>query len=78
MSKAAFAASEGISRVTFYYWCKKFGGEPLSAESDSGFTRLSVSEHDSSSVSARIIYPNGVSVELFGSADSERIKALVF
>ena len=78
MSKAAFAASEGISRFSFYYWCKKFGGESVSAERDSGFTRISVSGMDSLSVSARITYPNGVSVELFGSADVERIKALVF
>ena len=78
MSKAAFAASEGVSKFRFYYWCKKFGGDSVSDEPDSGFTRLSVSGLDFPQVSVRINYPNGVSVELFGSADVERIKALVF
>jgi hypothetical protein len=78
MSKAAFAASEGISKISFYYWFKKFGGEPLSAERDSGFSRLSVSGDDFPQVSARINYPNGLIVKLFGSADVERIQALVF
>lgn len=78
MSKSAFAASEGISSFSFYYWCKKFGGESVSVERDSGFTQVSVSGTDSLSVSARITYPNGVSIELFGSVDTQLIKSLVF
>ncbi|MFD2033706.1 hypothetical protein ACFSKL_02830 [Belliella marina] len=26
LSKAAFASETGISRVSFYYWCRKFEG----------------------------------------------------
>ena len=54
MSKAAFAASEGVSKFRFYYWCKKFGGDSVSAERDSGFTRLSVSRHDPSGCRKRL------------------------
>jgi hypothetical protein len=33
-SKATFAASEGIPKATFYYWCKKFGTGSVSAASN--------------------------------------------
>jgi hypothetical protein len=78
MTKSAFAASQGISRFSFYYWCKKFGQDSIPAGQESGFTRVAVCEQDPSSPAVRIAYPNGVVVELFGSLDSEKIKSLVF
>jgi len=78
MTKSAFATSEGISRFRFYYWCKKFGQDSIPAGQKSGFTRVSVCGHGPSSPAARIAYPNGEVVELFGLLDPEKIKTLVF
>lgn len=78
MSKAAFADREGIPKVSFYYWCKKFDLKPDTKERRTDFTRIDFSQTASSSAVARVNYPNGVSVELFGFLDTDRIKALVF
>lgn len=78
LSKSAFANREGISKVSFYYWSKKFETKTDSQESQSGFARIELPEAASSSAVAKINYPSGVSVELFGSFDTGRIKELVF
>ena len=78
MSKAAFADREGIPKVSFYYWCKKIDLKPDTLERRTDFTRIDLSQTASSSAVAKINYPNGVSLELFGFLDTDRIKALVF
>jgi hypothetical protein len=78
MSKAAFADREGLPKVSFYYWCKKFDLKPDTLERRTDFTRIDLSQTASSSAVAKINYPNGVSLELFGFLDTDRIKALVF
>ena len=78
MSKSAFADSEGISKVSFYSWCKKFETNTDSQDASTGFTRIELAESASQAALARISYPSGVSVEFFGSVDTDRIKALVF
>lgn len=78
LSKAAFADREGISRVSFYSWCKKFDAKADFQDTLTGFSRIELVESPSQDVVARITYPSGNSVELFGSVDGERIKALIF
>lgn len=77
LSKAAFADREGISKVSFYAWCKKFETKTDSQDASTGFTRIELAESASQAAVAKISYPNGISVELFGSFDPDRIKALV-
>lgn len=77
MSKAAFAEREGIPKVSFYYWCKKFETKTDSRESVSGFSKIELAEATCQVTVAKINYPSGVSVELFGSFDTDRIKALL-
>lgn len=79
LSKAAFADREGIPKVSFYYWAKKFETTKTdSQDSKSGFSRIELAETTSQVAVARINYPSGISVELFGSVDTDRIKALLF
>ncbi len=78
LNKAAFADSEGISKVSFYYWTKKFETKTNSPGSQTGFSRIELAESIAQVAVAKIHYPSGVSVELFGSLDPDRIKALVF
>lgn len=77
LSKAAFADREGISKVSFYSWCEKFETKTDSQEGSTGFTRIELAEATSQVAVARINYPSGVSVELFGSLDPNKIKALL-
>ena len=77
LSKSAFADSEGISKVSFYSWCKKFETTTDSQYASTGFTRIELAESGPQSAVAKISYPSGVSVELFGSFDPDWIKALV-
>lgn len=77
LSKAAFADREGISKVSFYSWCKKFETKTDSQDASTGFTRIELAESASPAAVAKISYPSGVSVELFGSFDPDWIKALV-
>lgn len=78
LSKAAFAHSEGISKVSFYYWAKKFETKTDSSGSQTGFSRIELAEVPAQIAVAKINYPSGISVELFGPLDPDRIKALLF
>lgn len=78
LSKAAFADSEGISKVSFYYWTKKFETKTDSPGSQTGFSRIELTEATSQIAVAKINYPSGISLELFGPLDPDRIKALLF
>ena len=64
--------------MSFYSWCKKFDAKADFQDTQTGFSRIELAESPSQDVVARITYPSGISVELFGSFDSERIKALIF
>ena len=63
--------------MSFYSWCKKFETKTDSQDASTGFTRIELAESGPQSAVAKISYPSGVSVELFGSFDPDWIKALV-
>ena len=72
LSKAAFADREGISKVSFYSWCKKFEVKIDSRDVSAGFTRIELAENTVPSAVVRISFPSGISV------DPDWIKSLVF
>lgn len=76
-SKASFAASEGISKATFYYWCGKFNADAVRSASPPPFTMIPMDSHCSAVPVARIGYPSGICVELFGKVDASTICELV-
>jgi hypothetical protein len=49
-----------------------------SQDASTGFTRIELAEATSEVAVARINYPSGISLELFGPLDPDRIKALLF
>jgi transposase-like protein len=79
-SKTAFAKAQGIVPTAFYYWIKKFQEQLASpAASSTGFSLVSVGETPllpSSQPTARICYPSGVWVELYGKLDATLLKSL--
>ena len=75
-SKAAFAASEGIPKATFYDWCKKFDTDSVTTASPSPFSVIPMDPVMAGPV-ARISYPCGISVELFGVVDVVTVRELV-
>ena len=75
-SKATFAASEGISKATFYYWCKKFETDSLPTASPSPFSIIPT-DHITAGPVAKISYPSGICVELFGAVDVVTVRELV-
>ena len=77
LSKASFCHREGISKASFYYWSKKFAADFPASNSSVGFSRIEVADPVLPAPVARITYPSGISVELFGSVDTDRIKALL-
>jgi transposase len=78
LSKAAFAHKEGISKMTFYHWCKKFERKTEAQDSQPGFSRIELADATSQDLVARINFPNGISLDLFGSFDAQEIKILLF
>ena len=74
LSKAAFAHKEEISKMTFYHWCKKFECKPEAQDSQPGFSRIELADASSEDLVARINFPNGISLDLFGSFDAQEIK----
>ena len=77
LSKASFCYREGISKASFYYWSKKFATDLPASNSPVGFSRIEVADPVLPTPLARITYPSGISVELFGPLDPDRIKALL-
>lgn len=75
-SKACFAAAAGIPKQTFYYWCKKFDTDSATSASPSPFSIIPTA-HITASPVARISYPSGISVELFGVVDVVTVRELV-
>ncbi len=77
INKAAFALEEGISRTTFYYWCKKFEGNEAVASDSSGFSLLTSGSGIQKEPVMRINYPSGVSVDFFERVAPDTIKRLL-
>jgi len=75
-TKAAFAASEGIPKATFYYWCRKFDTDTIPAAFPSPFSIIPMHPTTASPV-ARISYPSGICVELFGAVDVGTVRELL-
>lgn len=79
-SKTVFASEQGIVATTFYYWAKKFGQEqPVTSPEPSGFRLLDVRDHSGWShtpPTARLTYPSGEWVDLYGSLDVGLLRAL--
>ena len=76
-TRAEFAKENGLVLSTFYYWTKKFSrtgreeAAPVAA-----FRRLDVGTSPGQGAVARISYPSGITVELFGSPDPILIRSL--
>jgi hypothetical protein len=77
LSKAGFAAREGISKTSFYYWTRKFGSQAVTPATPPGFSLVSLTPVSSSAPVARISYPSGVSIEFFGHPDTDTLKRLL-
>lgn len=77
LSKASFCYREGISKASFYYWSKKFATDLPAGNCPVGFSRIEVADQNLPTPLARITYPSGIRVELFGPLDPDRIKALL-
>lgn len=77
LSKAAFASEAGISRASFYYWCRKFEGQQDDPPFASGFSLVNPKMEFQEDPILKINYPSGVSVEFFGKVDITSIKELL-
>ena len=75
-TKATFAASVGIPKATFYYWCRKFDTDTVPTSFPSPFSIIPM-DHPRASPVARISYPSGICVELFGAVDVVTVRELV-
>jgi hypothetical protein len=75
-TKAAFANSESIPKATFYYWCRKFDTDTAPKASPSPFSIIPMFPTTAGLV-ARINYPSGVCVELFGTLDVATVRELL-
>jgi hypothetical protein len=76
INKAAFANSESIPKATFYYCCRKFDTDNAPKASPSPFLIIPMHPIASGPV-ARINYPSGVCVELFGTVDVATVRKLL-
>ena len=74
-SKAEFAKENGLVPATFYYWANKFRKKNAEG-TPAGFKFLNITPSGDRGVSARINYPSGVTVELFGTPDRDLIRSL--
>jgi len=63
--------------MTFYHGCKKFECKPEAQDSQPGFSRIELADATSQDLVARINFPNGISLDLFGSFDAQEIKILL-
>jgi len=80
MSKSAFAVEKEILRTTFYYWCMRFGKQDNRPRGAGEFSLLELPTSGapaSGGVVARISYPSGVSLELFGTVSADLVRELV-
>lgn len=77
LNKAAFALEEGISRTTFYYWCKKFEDSEAVPPDSSGFSLMTPVPVIQNEPVIRISYPSGVRVDFFEKVDPDTIKRLL-
>ncbi|WP_460490230.1 IS66 family insertion sequence element accessory protein TnpA, partial [Belliella aquatica] len=74
LSKAAFASEAGISRASFYYWCRKFEEETIDYADSSGFSLVNPEMGFQKDPILKINYPSGVSIEFFGQVDINSVK----
>ncbi|SDA97382.1 hypothetical protein SAMN03080617_04365 [Algoriphagus alkaliphilus] len=77
ISKASFAEGEGISRTTFYYWCKKLSLGQSAPTDQSSFSLVTPDVGFQKEPVVRISYPSGVSIEFFGKVEIDSVKRLL-
>jgi hypothetical protein len=75
-NKAAFANSESVPKATFYYWCRKFDTDTAPIASNSSFSIIPMRPVTAVTI-ARINYPSGDCVELFGTVDVSTVRELL-
>jgi hypothetical protein len=76
-SKASFAQEEGISRTTFYYWCKKMSVKQSSSTDQSSFSLVPPHLGFQKDPVIKINYPSGICIEFFGKVDIDSVKKLL-
>ncbi|MBD3631309.1 hypothetical protein [Cyclobacterium sp.] len=79
-SKADFASEKGIVRTTFYYWTTRFTKQENLSSIDGEFRQLELPNNDpapSGRVVARISYPSGISLDLYGPVSADLVRELV-
>lgn len=74
MRKSDFAEQAGLTRKSFYYWCKKFETASPPPEPSASFERIKTPLVSPLAPVARINYPSGTSLEFFGHMDADTIK----
>jgi hypothetical protein len=74
LSKAAFAAEAGISRASFYYWCRKFEEQTIDPAVASGFSLINPAMGHEKDPIFKINYPSGISIEFFAKVDIHSLK----
>jgi len=78
LSKQAFAMNNGISKATFYYWVKKFEASKSDIAGLKSFLPVHLSVPVSTTATAIVRYPSGVSIEWHGTLESiHLLKTLV-
>lgn len=80
MAKAAFAGANGIHHAKFYYWCTRFGKRENPSGGVGEFSLLEIpvsGPTPSGEAVARISYPSGASLELFGTLNADLVRELV-
>lgn len=81
-SKTSFAKERDIVPTTFYYWTKKFQVQqlfPPPSGRNGGFSLLTVQQETKARYGepvARINFPSGISVDLYGMPEAGFLKDL--
>ncbi len=79
-SKADFAGEKGIVRTTFYYWTTRFSKQENLSSIDGEFRQLEFADNDpapTGHVVARISYPSGIKLDLFGPVCADLVRELI-
>ena len=75
--KQLLLTKKGFPKWPWILWYKKFECKPEAQDSLPGFSRIKLADTTSQDLVSRIIFPNGISLDLFGSFDQYENKVLL-